>query len=93
MGIAFVKSPGDEKHNIIDHVSISIAYKPVSAKGLHKGASGTARDVVKELAERFYGICPQEVELVNEDLGCLLSNCRGGNRGVLVCEEVAVVCR
>lgn len=51
------------------------------------------RDVVKELAERFDSICLQEVELVDENLGRLFSNGRGGNGGGFIGEKVAIVGR
>ena len=31
VGIAFVECSGDEQHNVVDHVGIPRAYKPISA--------------------------------------------------------------
>ena len=93
VGIAFVQCSGDEKHNVVDHVRIPRAYRPASALVYHKRIGENVRDVVKELAERFDGISLQKVELIDEDLGRLFSNCRGGNGGGFVGEEVAVVSR
>ena len=93
VGIAFVQCSGNEQHNVVDHVRIPRAYRPTSALVRHEWIGEDVRDVVKELAERFDGIGPQKVELIDEDLGRLFGNCRGGNGGGFVGEEVAVVGR
>ena len=93
MGIAFVQCSGNEQHHVVDHVRIPRAYKPASEQGRRERIDKSVRDVVKELAERFDGIGPEEVELVDEHLGRLFSNGRGGNRGGFVGEEVPVISR
>ena len=78
---------------VVGHVRVSGAYKATSAQGCDENIGEDVRDVFKELAEWFDSIGPQEVELVNENLGRLFSNGRGGNGGGFVGEEIAVVGR
>jgi deoxyribose-phosphate aldolase len=93
VGIAFMQCSGDEQHNVVDHVRVSGAYRQTSAQSRRERFGESVRDVVKELAERFNGIGPQEVELIDENLGRLLSNGGGGDGGGFVGEKVAVVGR
>ena len=93
VGIAFVQCSGDEQHNVVDHVRVPRAYRPTSAHRRNENMNENVRDVIKELAERFNGIAPQEVKLVDENLGRFFSNGRGGNGGRFVGEEVAVIGR
>jgi hypothetical protein len=85
---------------VMSSTTLSIMYAYLEHTGQHQHRVVTirigenVRDVVKELAERFDGIGPQEVELIDENLGRLFSNGRGGNGGGFVGEEVSVVgCR
>ena len=93
VGIPLVQCSCDEQHNVVDHVRISGAYKATSAQGCDENLGEDVRNVVKELAEWFDGIGPQEIELIDENLSRLFSNGRGGDGGGLVGEEIAVVGR
>jgi hypothetical protein len=93
VGIAFVECSSNKQHNVVDHVRIPRAYRPASAQGRRKRIGKSVRDVVEELAERFDGIGPQEVELVDENLGRLFGNGRGRNRRGFVGKKVAIVGR
>jgi len=91
VGVALVECSGDEQYNVVDHVRIPRAYRPILARSRGKDVGENERDIVKELAERFDRVGPQEVELIDENLSRLFSNGRGGNGGGFVGEEVAVV--
>ena len=93
VGVAFVQRAGNEQNNVVDHIRIPRAYRPTSAQNHRETVGENARDVVKELAERFDSIGPQEVELIDENLSRLFSDSRGGNGRRFVGEEVAVVGR
>ena len=51
------------------------------------------RDIIQEGGERLDSIAPEVVELVDEDLGCLVGEGGRGEGGWFVCEEVAIVSR